>query len=97
VQMELAAPRRAAHDLQSRPPALDALKTKLKSINEVLWEIEDKISAKEAAKSFDQQFVGLAGLVYFNNDERARIKREINKLLNFRRGEAVHSLHAVTT
>jgi hypothetical protein len=82
VQMELAALRRAAQDLQPRPPALDALKTKLRSINEVLWEIEDKIRAKEAAKSFDQQFVGLARSVYFNNDERARIKREINNLLN---------------
>jgi hypothetical protein len=82
VQLELAALRQAAQDLLPRPPELDALKTKLKSINEVLWEIEDKIRAKEAAKSFDQQFVGLARSVYFNNDERARIKREINKLLN---------------
>src|SRR5436305_3822921 len=30
-----------------------ALKQQLKSINETLWEIEDKIRAKEAAQSFD--------------------------------------------
>ena len=40
------------------------------------------IRAKEAAKTFDPQFIELARAVYVHNDERARIKREINELLN---------------
>jgi hypothetical protein len=80
--MELAALTRVAQALQPWPAALDPLKTKLKSINEALWEIEDQIRAKEAATSFDQEFVELARSVYFKNDERARVKGEINKLLN---------------
>ena len=50
----------------------------LKEVNERLWEIEDAIRDKERNSSFDQDFVELARSVYFNNDERARIKRAIN-------------------
>jgi hypothetical protein len=53
----------------------------LKTINEALWEIEDKIRAKEAAKSFDQGFIDLARSVYFHNDKRADLKRQINTLM----------------
>jgi predicted nucleic acid-binding Zn-ribbon protein len=63
------------------PEALAALKQALKAINEKLWDIENKIRAKEAASAFDQQFIELARSVYVNNDDRAKIKREINKLL----------------
>jgi hypothetical protein len=51
----------------------------LKAINEKLWEIEDDIREKEANGSFDDEFIDLARAVYLNNDERARIKNEINK------------------
>ena len=68
-------------DLQPRPGKLDTLKARLKTINETLWDIEDGIRAKEAAQAFDQQFVEFARSVYFNNDERSRVKREINELL----------------
>ena len=50
----------------------------LKNINEKLWEIEDNIREKERKKEFDQEFVELARAVYITNDERARIKKEIN-------------------
>jgi len=66
----------------SEQPHLIALKEQLKSVNEVLWDIEDKIRAKEAAKSFDQQFIELARSVYINNDKRGDLKRQINALLN---------------
>ena len=81
VKKELATLSKAVADLQPRPPGLDALKSKLKLVNETLWEIEDQIRAKEAAQSFDKEFVELARSVYFNNDERANLKREINELL----------------
>jgi type II secretory pathway component HofQ len=63
------------------PEGLAALKQALKVVNENLWEIEDQIRAKEAEGSFDRQFIELARSVYVNNDERARLKREINALL----------------
>jgi len=50
----------------------------LKAINERLWEIEDRIRAKEAAGRFDGEFVELARSVYRSNDERAAVKRRIN-------------------
>jgi hypothetical protein len=40
--------------------------------------IEDDIREKERAKGFDAEFIRLARAVYFENDERAAIKRRIN-------------------
>jgi hypothetical protein len=81
VRNELAVLGRAVAELKLAPGALGALKQRLKAINEKLWEVEDAIRAKEAAKDFDPQFIELARAVYFHNDERGRVKREINELL----------------
>ena len=51
---------------------------KLLSINQELWVIEDDIRDKERNKEFDEEFVRLARAVYFTNDIRANIKKEIN-------------------
>ena len=63
-------------------PVLDeetrALAARLKELNTALWEIEDAIRAKEAAKSFDEEFIKLARAVYHTNDERGQVKRAIN-------------------
>jgi hypothetical protein len=50
----------------------------LLSVNERLWVIEDDIRDKERAQAFDADFIRLARAVYFENDERAAIKRRIN-------------------
>lgn len=50
----------------------------LKEVNESLWNIEDKIRLKENEQAFDEEFVALARSVYFTNDKRAAIKRNIN-------------------
>ncbi len=50
-------------------------------MNERLWVIEDDIRLKEKAQAFDDEFVRLARSVYFENDERARIKKDINLAL----------------
>jgi hypothetical protein len=50
----------------------------LLEVNERLWVIEDDIRDKERAKAFDTEFIRLARAVYFENDERAAIKRRIN-------------------
>lgn len=47
-------------------------------INEKLWDIEDKLRDRERDKSFDDTFIELARSVYFTNDKRAEIKKEIN-------------------
>lgn len=47
-------------------------------INQKLWRVEDEIREKERKKEFDQTFIDLAREVYFTNDIRARIKKEIN-------------------
>jgi hypothetical protein len=58
-----------------------ALTAELRAANEALWDIEDRIRAKEAAKVFDAEFVELARSVYRTNDARAAIKRRLNVAL----------------
>ena len=50
----------------------------LLSINNELWVIEDDIRDKERIKEFDDDFIKLARAVYYTNDVRAKIKKEIN-------------------
>ena len=53
-------------------------RARLLAVNEVLWDIEDRIRLKERVQVFDASFIELARSVYYRNDERAVIKREIN-------------------
>lgn len=53
-------------------------RARLLAVNEALWDIEDRIRLKEKAQAFDSEFIELARSVYFQNDERAAVKREIN-------------------
>ena len=50
------------------------------NINSKLWNIEDDIRECERKKMFDQTFIDLARSVYFTNDERAKVKNDINKI-----------------
>jgi hypothetical protein len=63
------------------PDGVAAMKDALAAVNRKIWDIEDAIRAKEAAGSFDNEFIELARGVYQNNDERSRIKRVINETL----------------
>ena len=54
----------------------------LKEINNILWEIEDRIRVKESDQEFDKEFIQLARSVYKENDKRASIKKEINNKYN---------------
>lgn len=54
---------------------------RLKAVNERLWVIEDDIRVLEKQRRFDDSFVQLARSVYIENDERARVKKEINLAL----------------
>ena len=82
VRRELAVLNAVFERLKPAPAALDGLKQELKSINGALWDIENRTRAKEAAKTFDAEFIELTRSVYLNNDKRAGIKRRINELLN---------------
>jgi hypothetical protein len=56
----------------------DDLIESLYEINKKLWDIEDKIRIKERDNDFGINFINLARSVYITNDERAKIKKEIN-------------------
>lgn len=56
----------------------------LQAVNEQLWDIEDQIRAKEAARAFDAEFIELARQVYLRNDERAAIKKRVNTRMGSR-------------
>ena len=51
---------------------------RLLNINKQLWDIEDDIRDEERAKRFESKFIELARAVYVTNDERSRIKKDIN-------------------
>jgi len=58
--------------------ALESPKTSLGQINRELWKIEDDLRECEREQNFGADFVALARSVYFCNDKRAAIKKEIN-------------------
>ncbi len=60
---------------------ISAEMAELKSVNQVLWQIEDDIRDKEFAGEFDQRFIELARSVYVTNDKRAALKRVLNEKL----------------
>ena len=63
-------------------PDVNKLYIKLAEINGKLWVIEDEIRQCEKDKNFGTKFVKLARDVYFTNDVRSDLKKEINILTN---------------
>ena len=59
---------------------LDALVGRLQVINDALWDVEDGKRAHEREGRFDADFIELARRVYRENDQRAAVKREINRV-----------------
>ena len=57
---------------------LNSLFSSLKIINSKLWVIEDEKRQCEKDKNFTDQFIKLSRDVHFLNDDRAKIKLEIN-------------------
>lgn len=64
------------------PEAVRPLLAQIKIVNEALWEIEDDIRDCEARSNFGPRFVELARSVYKQNDKRAALKAEINRICN---------------
>ena len=57
---------------------LNKLFQSLKEINSKLWDIEDSKRQCEKEKDFGEKFIKLSRNVHFLNDDRAKIKLEIN-------------------
>ena len=65
----------------SNPLKIKKLIDKLKSINLKLWDIENGKRLAEKNNDFGEKFIELARSVYKTNDERAKVKLEINNIL----------------
>jgi TRAP-type mannitol/chloroaromatic compound transport system substrate-binding protein len=63
---------------KSKSNEIELLYERLCDVNESLWEIEDQIREKERQKAFDEEFIELARSVYYTNDKRSEIKKQIN-------------------
>lgn len=53
-------------------------KAALKKVNETLWDLEECLRHLETLEDFGEEFIEKARMVYKINDERSRIKKEIN-------------------
>ena len=60
---------------------LQKLINQLSEINLKLWNIEEEKRICEKKADFGNNFIQLSRNVYINNDKRAKIKSDINKLL----------------
>ena len=60
---------------------VSTLMAELKTINETLWDIEDRIRIKESQAAFDEEFIELSRSVYITNDRRSDVKRQLNQAL----------------
>ena len=57
---------------------MDPLTDQLLNVNKKLWTVEDNLRDLERDKRFGDKFIQQARSVYMLNDERARIKKDIN-------------------
>ena len=80
VERELSLLLEIAGDVDNE--ALARSRDQLKTLNQELWNTEERIREKEAAQAFDQEFIALARAVYQRNDARFAVKRRINELLS---------------
>ena len=81
VRKEVEELRPIAQDLfQEYGEELRKLYDKLGEVNHRLWKIEDNIRECERSQDFSNEFIKLARAVYFTNDERSDIKKQINIL-----------------
>tara|TARA_B110000003_G_C16248347_1_gene377938 strand:- start:158 stop:547 length:390 start_codon:yes stop_codon:yes gene_type:complete len=59
---------------------LEVLFNKLKKINMTLWEIEDEKRSYEKNSDFGDKFIKVSRDIHFLNDDRSKVKLEINKI-----------------
>jgi hypothetical protein len=64
------------------PYKKDANYKKLFKVNSLLWDIEEGKRSHEKKNLFNKDFIQLDRQVYIQNDNRAKIKKAINKKYN---------------
>lgn len=79
VQIEQAGLQSLWNERVARQPGLAPMKDELRRVNELMWDVQDALRAKEAGKSFDADFIELARAVALHNGQRILIKNEINR------------------
>ena len=82
VRRELALLEAEAQGADVVGSAVETLAEDLAEVNAQLWEVEDALRALRARRDFGARFVALARSVYALNDERAALKRMINRLFD---------------
>jgi len=70
-----------ANDIIQRPE-FDDLYARLVISNQRLWDLEDRVRELMSAAKYDDEFINVATGIHHTNDERSRIKREINLIYN---------------
>jgi|TARA_R110000822_G_scaffold167531_1_gene307677 hypothetical protein len=53
---------------------------KLHEVNRELWNVEDRLRELETSRTFNPEFIEQARSVYYLNDRRAKLKKQINTL-----------------
>ncbi len=81
IEKELLSLNRTFKEFIPDTSKIEPLMNELRSINFSLWDIENGKRLAEKKNDFDQNFIKLARSVYKKNDERAKIKLEINNIL----------------
>ncbi len=84
VRLELSELSRTWDEAVPGQESIAELRRQLKAVNESLWVIEDDIRDQEAAQDFGPRFIELARAVYVTNDQRAKLKKDINLALGSR-------------
>ena len=67
-------------DMIVNTPELGDYYYKLHEVNRELWDVEDELRELETSKTFNSKFIELARSVYYLNDRRAEVKKQINIL-----------------
>jgi|TARA_B110000914_G_C15088770_1_gene276338 hypothetical protein len=81
IEKELSSLNQTLNEFIPDQSKITSLIKELKEVNLKLWDIEDGKRASEKNKDFGENFIKLARNVYKFNDDRARIKLDINNNL----------------
>jgi len=65
-------------EVAEKYPIDEDLYKQLREVNQEIWDIEDGIREEERNQDWREDFIKFARGVYFTNDKRAEIKKEIN-------------------
>ena len=81
VKKELFSLNEISKKMIAETAGIKSLVEKLKIVNRKLWDIENGKRLAEKNNDFGKNFIELARSVYKTNDERSKVKLEINNIL----------------